>query len=850
MPQAPVAATPATTAPPVQHLIRVEVSQDPSEIRRLSSFGLDLSHAHHGSGNDSGEAHRSLELVVNDRNLRELAAAGFETEVLIRDLGRYYEERLVNAPQFVGAPAFGAWLSPVFGSGAMSGYYNVTEIESVLDQIHNTYPNLVSAKSSLGQTHEGRDLWMVKVSDNPGVDENEPEVRFDAMHHAREPQGMQTSLWFLLWLVESYGTDPLATYLVNEREIYLIPCVNPDGYAYNESISPNGGGLWRKNRRNNGDGTFGVDLNRNYSFQWGIDDEGSSPDTIEEVYRGPSAASEPEVQAMISFIANRQFASVLSIHTFSNLWLAPLGYTQSPPANEAHYNELGALATEINGYIYGAASVVLYFANGTTLDYDHGVQGSLGWTPEIGGGNDGFWPLQERIVPLAEENRIALARTALAAGAYLHVESVSQSELLGDGDGNFEGGETISLDVSLRNSGVVSSASSTLTLGSNSPQLVVQSAADSFPALASRNSASSSSPTTVRILPGTAAGTYPLQLTIQSGVWQEVLDIQVTVGEETLVAEFDFEAAGDQGWFVGSPNDATTGTWTRDNPNGTDAQPESDHTTGGGNNTCWFTGQGSNGGGIGENDVDGGTTSLISPAFDLEGRDNATIRYWRWYSNSQGSAPNEDVFEVDLSNDDGQNWTLAEVLGPNGGQTSGGWFEVVLEPAQILPLTDQMRLRFRASDLDEGSIVEAAIDDLRVRFLGDGDCPAPTLYCQTSPNSVGPGATLATSGSTGVSDANFNLHAGGLPPGNFGLFFYGPGRNDVPLGEGNLCLASPFTRMNAQQADGSGNVSRALSFGLDFSAGSQWNFQFWYRDPAGGPNGFNFSDAVEVLFCN
>src|SRR5262245_13539570 len=151
----------------------------------------------------------------------------------------------------------------------MGGYYTLNELQSVLDQIRAAYPAIVTAKTSLGSSVEGRPLWMVKVSDNPASDEAEPEARFDALHHAREPESMQASLWFLLWLVESYGSDPLATYLVDHRELFFVPCVNPDGYVYNQSTDPGGGGLWRKNRRNLGGGDFGVDLNRNYTYQWG-----------------------------------------------------------------------------------------------------------------------------------------------------------------------------------------------------------------------------------------------------------------------------------------------------------------------------------------------------------------------------------------------------------------------------------------------------------------------------------------------------------------------------------------------------------------------------------------------------
>jgi murein tripeptide amidase MpaA len=120
----------------------------------------------------------------------------------------------------------------------MGGYYTFVQVESVLDQIHAAYPTLTTAKFSIGTTGQGRTLWALKISDNPETDEAEPEMRFDAMHHAREPESMQCVLWMALALLERYGTDPLSTYLVNEREIWIVPCMNPDGYVYNQSTNP------------------------------------------------------------------------------------------------------------------------------------------------------------------------------------------------------------------------------------------------------------------------------------------------------------------------------------------------------------------------------------------------------------------------------------------------------------------------------------------------------------------------------------------------------------------------------------------------------------------------------------
>lgn len=174
---------------------------------------------------------------------------------------------------------------------------------------------------------------------------------------------------------------------------------------------------------------------------------------------------------------------------------------------------------------------------------------------------------------------------------------------------------------------------------------------------------------------------------------------------------FDLESA--QGFTVGAPDDtASTGNWTRVDPVGTGAQPEDDHTPAPGT-MCYVTGQGAVGGAIGDNDVDGGKTTLFSPVLDLTTFSEPWIGYWRWYSNDQGSAPNADVFVVDVSND-GTTWTNVETVGPAGEGTGGGWLHHTFRVSDFVPPSATTRLRFVASDLGSGSIVEAAIDDLVV----------------------------------------------------------------------------------------------------------------------------------------
>jgi len=324
------------------------------------------------------------------------------------------------------------------------------------------------------------------------------------------------------------------------------------------------------------------------------------------------------------------------------------------------------------------------------------------------------------------------------------------------------------------------------------------------------------------------------------------------VGTRVVVADHDFES-GASGWSVGAPNDATTGTWEVGNPIGTAAQPEDDHTPVGTN--CWFTGQGSIGGSLGENDVDGGTTTLISPVFDLSGGTAQQVTYWRWYSNQTGAAPQADTLLIDLSSNGGASWVAAEVVGPSGIQTTGGWIEHSVDVASILTPTANMRLRVRASDLASGSVVEAAFDDFEASYLVDpSSCPAPSTYCVGSPNSFGLGAFMSAGGSQNVDDNNFNLMVSGAVPGQFGLFYYGDAAASVPTGAGVRCVGGSLFRLPVRVIDPLGGAQIGLDFpslpvGGGISNGETWYFSFWFRDPGFGGSTFNFANGVEVQFC-
>ena len=734
----------------VQRMVTITL-QRPAGVADLLERDFDVIFSHPA---EEGGASQRFDVIVTDEELARLRRLEADVVVVHQDLAGFYEQRLLTPEEDAATESgssLGAWLSPPFGQGSMGGYYTWAEVTSVLDQIAAAYPAIVRGRQSIGSSLQGRGIWNVKVSDNPTVDENEPEVRFDAMHHCREPQGMQATLWTLLWLVENYGTDARATWIVDNREIWFLPVINPDGYVFNQSTNPGGGGLWRKNRRDNGDGTFGVDLNRNYDFQWGVDNLGSSPSTSSETYRGPAPASEPEVQALAAFMASRNFDTALSTHTFSNLWLAPWGYTDSLPANNATYDEIGAHATEINGYEFGPASTVLYFANGVTVDYDQGVHGTLSWTPEIGSSSDGFWPPQSRIVPLAEENLEAFLRTALAAGSYARVFDVTTTDT-GDGDGFYEPGETFELVVTVRNGGLLgttggvdlqlTSADASLSLGTTNASL------GNLNAFTSGSNAATPLTFTVdaAAVPGTQAS-FSIDLT-GDGL-PESVPFQIAIGEPSLFLRDDLEDV--LGWQAGLPGDtATTGIWEYGDPVGTTnsgvpSNPENDASVVGVN--CFTTGNGSTS--AGGDDVDNGFTTLISPRIDLSGVGSAIVSYARWYISSTG----DDPFEVSISDDDGATWVPLETV--NG--TANSWTRVEFFVADFVSLTDQVRLRFVASDDPNNSVTEAAVDDLQVQVF-DAD-PRFNIFGLTA---IGTDLSLNVNGPAGAAYGIFEASGTGL----------------------------------------------------------------------------------------
>ncbi len=319
--------------------------------------------------------------------------------------------------------------------------------------------------------------------------------------------------------------------------------------------------------------------------------------------------------------------------------------------------------------------------------------------------------------------------------------------------------------------------------------------------------------------------------------------------EATLISNYDMEASA--GWVAGATGDnATSGVWTRVDPNGTAAQPEDDTTTGG--TRAWITGQNASGD-LNNGDVDGGTTTLLSPMINALVASDPYISYWRWYSNNQGSNPGSDTFKVDISFNNGSSWTNVETVGPTGAEAGGGWYPHAFRVSDFGTLTSQVKVRFVASDLGGTSTIEAAVDDFKVV---DVDCNGCSLsnYCSSNPNSTGVPAVMSYFGTVVISNNDFGLFADMCPPQQFGVFFFGPSQSSTPFGNGLMCVAGGFTRFPPISTDFFGQALLPLDLnnlpnGETFDAGETVNFQFWYRDPMGGGAAFNLTDGLEATFC-
>ena len=302
---------------------------------------------------------------------------------------------------------------------ADSNYHDYAEMVAEIQQAAADHPAIFSL-FSIGTSYEGRTIWAGKISDNVGSDEAEPEVLFTHHQHAREHLTVEMALYTLKMLTDEYGVDSQITNLVDNREIWMVFDMNPDGGEYD--IATGTYRSWRKNRQPNpGSPYVGTDLNRNWGYRWGCCG-GSSGTFSSETYRGASAFSAPETAVVRDFVNSRviggkqQITVAIDFHTYQELVLWPYGYTLTDvPADMTQDDHdvlvaMGQAMAATNGYTPEQASD-LYITDGTINDWLYGVHRIMNYTFEMyprTSSQGGFYPPDEVIPAETSRNRAAV----------------------------------------------------------------------------------------------------------------------------------------------------------------------------------------------------------------------------------------------------------------------------------------------------------------------------------------------------------------------------------------------------------------------------------------------------------
>ncbi len=374
--------------------------------------------------------------------LDKLHNSGLSYEVLVEDMTTFYQQQNREIKYRSRNTSCDEYNRPVpqnFKLGSMGGYLTLEELESELDDMHAKFPDLITKAQPVStfKTYEGRPILWTAITGSTNQSGAKKNVLYTALHHAREPLSMHQLVYFMWYLLENYHSDPHVQHILDNTQLYFIPCVNPDGYAYNAAVSPEGGGMWRKNRRPVGNGNFGVDLNRNYGYQWGYNSTGSSDDPASDLYRGSVAFSEPETQAVKWFCENHDIFSALNYHSFGDYLIYPWGYMSEPTMEDKIYQSLARGLSFEKRIRYGTSrETVLYTTNGDTDDWMYGETQSknkiYSMTPEVGPAEFGFWPPEDKIQMLCARELTQNLRMAMAPHGFVFMVPSSDPIFHGD----------------------------------------------------------------------------------------------------------------------------------------------------------------------------------------------------------------------------------------------------------------------------------------------------------------------------------------------------------------------------------------------------------------------------------
>ena len=289
-----------------------------------------------------------------------------------------------------------------------AAYHNYAELTTAMRDLADKNPDIVKM-SSIVKTSEGRDIWALRITSNFDNATQKPAAIFMGGHHAREHLSVEMPLMLAQHLVSQYraGNEKVVG-LINNRDIHIIPVVNPDGMEYD--IKDGSYKMWRKNRKRNADGTYGVDLNRNYAYQWGTGGSSSNPNS--ETYKGTAPFSEIESLAIKNYVEKYENINILlSVHSYSKLILYPWGHKYAgieTQTDKLVHETMARKMAEWNGYEPQQSSE-LYIASGDTTDWSYGQHKIFSFTFELdpaggGFGGGGFYPGAGVIQPVFQKN--------------------------------------------------------------------------------------------------------------------------------------------------------------------------------------------------------------------------------------------------------------------------------------------------------------------------------------------------------------------------------------------------------------------------------------------------------------
>jgi hypothetical protein len=411
---------------------KVKILLEGKSTSPLSEAGLEVDHGLLSPGR----------WLVNDYSEEEvllIKKLGFGCEILQEDVSAWYARQ--DRPSELGdalrpgnggcegfSPTFYPYSTPIqYKPGSMGGYFTYKEMLDILDTMAARYPQLISKRNVIEgfTTVKGNSIFYVTLSDSIISDQSQkPKVLYTALHHAREPNSLSQMLFYMWYLLENYGKDPIVDRILQKTELYFVPCINPDGYIQNQSTNPNGGGMWRKNLWADGSGNLkGVDLNRNYGYFWGNDNAGSSSNPNSQTFRGLSAFSEPETQAIRQLCLKVPFAIAINYHTFGNNLIHPWGYNDQSTDEDVLFKGMGRVVNRENQFLMGTATeTVGYKVNGVSDDWMYGDRGEkskiYAYTPEVG---PSFWPAPGSIDRLNKSCVWMNIATALLTLSYYEV---------------------------------------------------------------------------------------------------------------------------------------------------------------------------------------------------------------------------------------------------------------------------------------------------------------------------------------------------------------------------------------------------------------------------------------------